>query len=269
MSESDTHGDRPVAMVTGASAGLGAVFARRLAERGYDLILVARRKDRLERLAAELAEWGAAAEVLPADLTREADLARVAERIENGPPLALLVNNAGFGATSLFHESDFPAQDAMARLHVLAPVHLTHTALPGMISRGHGGVINVSSVAAFLQGAGGVMYCATKAFLHSFTLGLATELNATGVRVQVLCPGFTYTEFHDVMGMERSLVPRFGWLRAEYVVDRSLRDWDRGKVVSIPSLRYRLLAGLFRFLPQGVIDHFGRKRRRHTAPPVV
>ncbi|MBN1942472.1 MAG: SDR family oxidoreductase [Phycisphaerae bacterium] len=252
--------NRPIALVTGASAGLGAQFARALARRGHDLILVARRRERLEALAAELATDGAAAEVLPADLTNDADLLRVEERIRRCENLAMLVNNAGFGLDVLFHESDLAGQSAMARLHVLAPTHLTHAALPGMVRRGRGAVINVSSVAAWLQGASGVMYCATKAFLNSFTLSLAVELAGTGVRVQALCPGFTYTEFHDVLGMDRDLVPKFWWLRADYVVEQSLRGLRRGKVVCIPSLRYKLLAAVFRAMPQWLMSHIGQKR---------
>ncbi|MBN1555512.1 MAG: SDR family oxidoreductase [Phycisphaerae bacterium] len=259
MTESSNN-QRPVALVTGASAGLGSVFARTLAKQGYDLILVARRAERLEALAAELAELGAAGEVCPADLTKDADLARVEEKIRNCDRLTMLVNNAGFGLDKLFHESDLAGQSAMARLHVLAPTHLTHAALPGMVSRGSGAVINVSSVAAWLQGAGGVMYCATKAFLNSFTLSLAVELDGLGVRVQALCPGFTYTEFHDVLGMDRKLVPKFWWLDAQYVVDQSLRDLKRGKVISIPSARYKLLAGVFRAMPQWLMNRMGKKR---------
>lgn len=260
MAEPNRQSERPVALVTGASAGLGAAFARALGRRGYDLILVARRRERLEALAEELAKAGATAEVWPADLTDAAALAGVEERIRRHDRLAMLVNNAGFGLDGLFHESDLSGPDAMVRLHVLAPVRLTHAALPGMTARGRGAVIQVSSVAAWLQGAGGAMYCATKAFLNSFTLSLAIELAGTGVRVQTLCPGFTYTEFHDVLGMDRRLVPKFWWLRAEYVAEQSLRDLDRGKVVSIPSLRYKLLAAVFRVMPQWVINRVGRMR---------
>jgi short-subunit dehydrogenase len=260
MTMPSSNNERPMALITGASAGLGVAFARALAKRGYDLILVARRKDRLELLAAELANLGTAAEVLPADLTNEADLSHVEERIRGCERLRMLVNNAGFGLDKLFHESDLADQSAMARLHVLAPTHLTHAALPGMVARGRGAVINVSSVAAYLQGASGVMYCATKAFLNSFTLSLAVELSGTGVQVQALCPGFTYTEFHDVLGMDRRLVPKFWWLRADYVVEQSLRDLKRSKGISIPSLRYKLLAAAFRATPQWLMNRMGKKR---------
>jgi len=260
MIESTENNKRPIALVTGASAGLGLAFARALAQRGYDLILVARRAKRLEAIAAELSALGAAAEVLPADLTNDDDLARVVDRIRSCDRLALLVNNAGFGLGAWYHKSALASQSAMARLHVLAPTHLTHAALRGMVARGRGAVINVSSVAAYLRGTGGVMYSATKAFLKYFTLGLAAELTGTGVRVQALCPGFTYTEFHDVMGMDRALVPKFLWLRADYVVEQSLRDLDRGRVISIPSMRYKLVVGLLRITPQWLMNRMSRQR---------
>jgi uncharacterized protein len=231
-----------------------------MARRGHDLILVARRAERLEAIAAEAASLGAAAEVVPADLASDTDLARVADRIRRCDRLAMLVNNAGFGVDALYHQSQLGPQCAMAKLHVLAPAYLTHAALPGMVARGRGAVINVSSVAAYLRGAAGAMYGATKAFLNSFTLSLAGELAGTGVRVQALCPGFTYTEFHDVMGMDRTVVPKFLWLQADYVVAQSLRDLERGRVISIPSWRYKVVAGLLSIAPQRLISRMSRRR---------
>jgi hypothetical protein len=253
------HNGRPVALVTGASAGLGLAFVHALARRGYDLILVARRAQRLEAIATEVAALGAAAEVLRADLTNDDDLARVAERIRSCERLAMLVNNAGFGLDALYYESELAGQIAMARLHVLAPTHLTHAALAGMVARGRGAVINVSSVAAYLRGAASVMYCATKAFLNSFSVSLAAELTGTGVRVQALCPGFTYTEFHDVMGMDRKLIPKFLWLRADYVVAQSLRDLAHGRVISIPSWRYKLVVAMLRVTPRWLMNRLTTK----------
>ena len=155
---------RPAALVTGASAGLGEIFARQLAERGCDLILVARRRERLEALRARIeSDHGVAAQVLVADLTRDRDVHRAAERIRRCGNLRYLVNNAGFGTVPLFAESDLASQDAMARVHVLAVAHLTHAALEGMLARGKGYIINVASMAAFFQSPTAIMYCATKA----------------------------------------------------------------------------------------------------------
>ena len=210
---------RPLAFVTGASSGIGATFARQLAAEGYDLVLVARRAERLAELAAELrAQHGAAAETLSADLERDEDVARVAGRLAAAENLALLVNNAGFGTKGYFWQTDGARQEAMHRLHVLATVRLTRAALPGMVARGKGGVINVSSVAGFIQSASNVSYCATKAWMNAFTEGLWMELRKSGspVTVQSLCPGYTYTEFHDVMQTKRGEFGDAWWMPADF-----------------------------------------------------
>ena len=243
---------RGVALITGASSGIGAVFARQLAARGYDLILVARRADRLERLAEELkAARGLCVEAIPADLTVAEDLAAVERRILAEQNLALLVNNAGFGARGRFFEVDVEGHDHMHRLHILATMRLTHAALQGMVARDRGGVISVSSVAAFTPAPGNVSYHATKAWINHFTEALALELAAAGshVRVQALCPGFTYTEFHDVMGVDRNVIPRAMWMQAEAVVAASLRGLERGKLIVVPGLRYRLLVTFMALIP--------------------
>jgi hypothetical protein len=239
---------RPTALVTGASSGLGEVFARTLARRGYDLLLVARREDRLAALAHELLEqYGAGAEVFVADLADPRDVARLEQHIPRIDALEMLVNNAGFGTAGRFAEVDVAGQADMIQVHVTAPVRLTRAALPGMVARGTGAVINVASVAGFLTSGGSVTYCATKAYLISFSQSLDAELRATGVRIQALCPGFTYTEFHDTPEMQhfhRSDIPRFLWLSAQYVVDTSLRALKNKTPVCIPSWRYRLIVAL-------------------------
>ena len=239
----------PLALVTGASSGIGAEFARRLSAKGYRLVLVARRKDRLERLAAEMP---GGAEVLVADLAHDADLRRVEEKVAAEPRLEILVNNAGFGTLGMFFDTGLEDQDRMHRLHITATLRLSHRALPGMIARRKGGIINVSSVAAFLHNPCNVSYGATKAWINSFTEGLYVELKAIGspVRVQALCPGFTYTEFHDTLGVDRNLIPRSLWMPAGEVVEASLRALDRGRLIVIPGWRYRLFAGAQRWLPQ-------------------
>jgi uncharacterized protein len=259
---------RPLALITGASSGIGAAFARRLAAAGYDLVLVARRRGRLEGMSEALGrEHGARAEILAADLTGEADLARVEERIAAAGSLEVLVNNAGFGTRGRFAETDVVSQDRMHRLHVLAAVRLTHAALPGMIARRKGSVINVSSVAAFAPNPGNVSYCATKAWMNSFTEGLYLELRSAGspVRVQALCPGYTVTEFHAAMGAGWDHVPAGWWMSAEDVVDASLRGLARGKLVVVPGLRYKSYAFVTRLLPRfllhTLIVRFGRRFR--------
>ncbi len=240
---------RATALVTGASSGIGAAFARELAVRGYDLILVARRRDRLEELAKELKN--VRVEVLTADLTVEAELAAVEHRLSTADNLDLLVNNAGFGTRGRFSESDLEDHDRMHRLHILATMRLTHAALQGMVPRDRGGVINVSSVAAFTATPGNVSYHATKAWINHFTEAVAMELAAAGshVRVQALCPGFTYTEFHDVMGVDRKVIPRGWWMQAEKIAAASLKGLERGKLIVVPGLRYRLLVVFMALIP--------------------
>jgi short-subunit dehydrogenase len=272
--------ERPLAVVTGASSGIGASFARKLAARGYDLLLVARRKDRLQSIASELAEsYGITAEAMPADLARDDDLGRVAEKIRAAPHLALLVNNAGFGSLQYFFEADIRGQDQMHRVHVLATMRLTHAALANLVPRGASlagkacGVINVSSIAAFGQSPTNVSYCATKAWINSFTEGLALELAAleSPVKVQALCPGFTLSEFHDTLGMYRGLIPKSLWMTADFVVDASLRGFDRGRLIVIPGWRYQLFAGMMKVVPAGLkrrtsIAAVRRYRRRKERP---
>lgn len=251
----DEHALRPVALITGASSGIGAAFARKLAQRGYDLLLVARREDRLAALAAELrAASGAAAEVLPADLVEDTELKQVEERLAGEPRLELLVNNAGFGTLGLFHQTDRDGQDRMHRLHVTATMRLARAALPGMVARRKGAIVNVSSVAAFGQSPQNVSYCATKCWMNSFTEGLAIELASIGspVRVQALCPGYTLSEFHDVARMDRKRIPAGLWMRDDFVVEESLRGLERGKLYVVPGWKYRLAVLLLRALPRFV-----------------
>lgn len=241
---------RPLALVTGASSGIGAVFAKKLAARGYRLILVARRRDRLEAIAAELG----GAEVIAADLAEDGGLKLVEERILGAPDLELLVNNAGFGSMGRFFEIPVDSQDRMHRLHVIATVRLTHAALLGMVERGKGGVINVSSVAGFGQNPGSVSYNATKAWMNSFTDGLDMELKTarSPVRVQALCPGFTTTEFQDVIGMERGRIPARLWMRAEDVVNQSLAGLEAGKLFIIPGLFYKIVRRIMGWTPRSL-----------------
>jgi len=243
---------RTTVAITGASSGIGAVFARKLAAE-HDLLLIARRKERLEALAAELtAAYRTNVEILPADLVQESDLKTVASRIGNEPRLALLINNAGFGAKGLFWETELAPQEQMHRLHVMATVRLTHAALRNMTARDFGGIINVASVSAFVRSPGSVSYGATKSWMTVFTEGLYLELKSvrSHIVVQALCPGFTYSEFHDTMAVDRSQLagPRF-WLSAEEVVDASLDGLRRRKLFVIPGWRYRLLTVLLSKIP--------------------
>lgn len=246
---------RPLALITGASSGIGATFARKLAARGCDLVLVARRRDRLEETARAIeAAHAVRAEVLPADLTREADLQAVEQRIAAAPNLEYLVNDAGFGTKGYFFAAPLDGQDQMHRLHVMAPMRLTHAALAGMVARKRGNIVNVASVSGFGQTPGSVSYSATKTWMTSFTEGLYIELKSAGspVRVQSLCPGFTLSEFHDTMHFDRSGIPAGMWMQADDVVETSLRALDRDQVLVVPGWRYRLLVLVMQTLPRSL-----------------
>jgi len=247
-----------LAVITGASSGLGVVFARKLAARGYDLLLIARREGRLKSIAREIGEqYHVRAEVLAADLTDDAGLAAAAQRIREAADLGLLVNNAGFGTLGYFFEADPDGQQQMHRLHVVATMRLSHAALANLVPRATAGtgIINVSSVAAFGVSPQNVSYCATKTWMNRFTEGLAIELGAKSspVNVQALCPGFTLTEFHDTMGMERSVIPASLWMPADFVVEESLRGFDRRAVFVIPGWRYKLLVWVMRLVPSSLM----------------
>ena len=244
MSQIDTgaiiHGARaPLrrALVTGASSGIGAAFATLLARDGSDLVIVARRRDRLEALAEELrAEYGVGVEVLVADLAERENLRTIERLLANERELDLLVNNAGFAAYMPFTQLDPDLAETQIRLQVVAPVRLTRAALPGMISRGRGAIINAASTLGFAGPPERATYSATKAFLITFTERLSAELGGTGVQVQVLCPALTRTEFHGLWHVDMSRVPPDRFMSSEAVVDASLAGLRLGEVVCIPGL---------------------------------
>ncbi|MBW3642749.1 MAG: SDR family oxidoreductase [Actinobacteria bacterium] len=241
------------AMVTGASSGIGEVYARRLAGRGADVVLVARRGDRLQALAEDLERGGVRAEVLVADLTDEAGLAQVVARlVAPEAPVDLLVNNAGFGTTGAFAQLPVERELAMIELNVSALVRLTHAAL-GAMENGGGAIVNVSSLAAFQPLARSATYAATKAFVLSFTQSLADEVRGSGIHLQVLCPGLTRSEFHTVNDFDVSRLPDLVWQSAEQVVDVSLAALDRPRVVVVPGLVNRLAASASALAPNRLV----------------
>ncbi|RLV54699.1 SDR family NAD(P)-dependent oxidoreductase [Aeromicrobium phragmitis] len=248
------------ALVTGPTAGIGNSFARLLASQGTDLVLVARDEQRLEQLAQQLREQhGVDAEVLRADLTDDADLARVANRItDNARPVDLLVNNAGASIAGWFGTTAIADEDRQLDLLVRAPMHLMDAALKAMSGRGHGAIINVASVAAFTpRGA----YSAHKSWLVNLSLWAHLQYSEAGIVVQALCPGFTRTEFHQRMDADISDIPRWMWLKSDKVAKASLKDLGKGKPLSIPSLRYKVLATLARHLPIGLVAKVAKRGR--------
>jgi short-subunit dehydrogenase len=238
---------RPIALVTGASAGIGTQFAQQLSSAGYDLVLVARDRERLEKLAAELPTE---VEVLAADLTDAAGLAAVEARCaEPARPLSLLVNNAGFGTAGSFTELDIDGEEREIRLNVLALVRLCHAALGPMVKDKQGGVINVSSLASFQPGPYNATYAATKAFVTSFSHALHEEVKGDGVTVTVCCPGFTRTEFQERAGLRSDGGPDFLWQNPDVVAAAALRDHTRRAAVSIHGMHNRVAAFLSSTLP--------------------
>jgi short-subunit dehydrogenase len=260
------HGQSRTALITGASSGIGAAFARQLAAEGYHLILVARRQERLAALADELqGQHCTIAEVLVADLASSTDVKRVEQRIAELEDLELLVNNAGFGASGHFAQVDLTRQLDMIHVHIIASVCLTRAALPKMVARCRGAIINVSSVAGFVPMPGSATYSATKAYLNFFSEALQAELKGSGVRVQALCPGFTHTGFHDTTdheGFDKSQVPAPLWMSAEEVVRQSLTALGRNQVIYVPGLKNRLLATVARYTPLALLRAWRKRARK-------
>lgn len=249
------------ALVTGATAGIGREFAEQLAARGTDLVVVARDRERLQQVADQLRDrHGVRVEVLPADLARPEERLRVETRLRDRERVVdLLVNNAGFGLKGRFLDNDVEQEQAMIDVMVTAVMRLTHAALGGMVERGHGGVVNVSSVAAFLPRG---TYSAAKAWVNGFGEWAAHEYRPSGVTVTTLCPGFTRTEFHARMEVGRDSAPGFLWLDASRLVRRALADHAAGRVFSVPGPHYRAVVAFSRLVPTGVLQRFQSLGRR-------
>jgi len=240
------------AMVTGASEGIGRAFAQRLARDQMELSIVARSQDRLDALAAELRESrGVAVEVRTVDLSEADEVGALCRSLAERPP-DLLVNNAGFGTVGRFAELDPAGEEREILLNVLALSRLTRAALPGMVARGHGAIVNVSSLASLAPSPYSATYGATKAFVTSFSEALYEELRGSGVKIQALLPGFTRTEFQERAGVDASAVPAFAWMESGDVVDASLEALERDEPVCIPGVANRLLSRAQRLVPRNL-----------------
>jgi len=243
------------ALVTGATAGIGYAFCRELAERGHDLVIVARNRARLENVSDELrAKYSISVEILAADLSERAQLERVAIRLaDRDRPIDLLVNNAGFSMGRSFLAGDLADEEAMLDVLCRAVLVLSHAGALSMKDRGRGAIINVSSVAGFAPMG---TYAAAKSWCTAFTETLAHELAGSGVSATALCPGFTHTELHERANLDMSRLPSAMWLEADRLVRDCLDDVRTGKVISVPGAKYKVLAGVAQLAPRALVRAF-------------
>ena len=252
------------ALITGATAGIGASYANLLAKEGFDLILVARDLPRLNKVAKELSKrFGVKTQCIKADLTKPFQLARVEKRVaDSKKPIDILVNNAGFGIKDSFTVSNLDKEQELLDVLVTAPMRLTHAVLPVMIKRNTGIIVNVSSVASFIAGG---TYSAAKSYLTVFSESLHTELRGTNVKISALCPGFTRTEFHARGRMKMTALPKFMWLDSDKLVSKSWKHANANRAISIPGWQYKILSAIARNAPRPIVRKVGmnvRKKQR-------
>ena len=251
-----------IALVTGATAGIGAEFCRQLAARGHDLVLVARDRARLDSFAAELTTaHGVTVEVLPADLLDREQLAVVERRLaDTDRPVDVLLNNAGYGLSGWFEQNSLQQETDLLEILAVVPMRLTHVALQQMLPRRSGTVINIASVAGFTPRGS---YGAAKAWVISFSRWANLRYKPMGVTVTAVAPGFVRTEFHERMGTAREdMAPNWMWLDAEPFVRAALKDVDRGVGVSVPTVRYKAIVGLVRWVPTRLAAAYGHRGRK-------
>jgi short-subunit dehydrogenase len=249
------------ALVTGATSGIGAAYAKLLAKEKYDLVLVARDLPRLNAYAKELSKtYKIKVETLQADLTKPAQLSKVEKRLSSkAKPIEVLINNAGFGIKQSFADSEIKKEQELLDVLVTAPMRLTHAVLPQMLKRDSGVIVNVSSVASWIAGG---TYSAAKSYLTVFSEYLNTELKRTNIKVSALCPGFTRTEFHQRGKMRMTGLPNFMWLSSDQVVAKSWKYAKAGKVICIPGWQYLILTTIARIAPRPIIRNAGINVRR-------
>jgi uncharacterized protein len=249
------------ALITGATAGIGAAFARLLAKQGYDLVIVARDEERLESTAAQLRnEHKVGVEVLPADLSGDSGREAVAAYVASNE-VDLLVNNAGLSLNTPFLRSTAEKEELLLAVNVHAVMRLTLAALPGMVQRRRGAVINVSSVSGFGAAMPGSTYPASKAWVTNFSESIGLSVAKFGVRVMALCPGYVRTEFHQRAGIDMSKIPEWLWCDADDVVATAMRDLKRGRLVCVPGTTYKFVTFGMRHLPRGLMRRVSRDTR--------
>ena len=253
-----------IALITGASSGIGLAYAKLLAREGFDLVLVARDLPRLNKVAKELSKrFGVKTQCIKADLTKPSHLATVEKRVaDSKKPIDVLVNNAGFGIKDSSTVSNLDKEQELLDVLVTAPMRLTHAVLPVMVKRNTGIIVNVSSVASFIAGG---TYSAAKSYLTVFSESLHTELRGTNVKISALCPGFTRTEFHARGRMKMTALPKFMWLDSDKLVSKSWKYAKANRVICIPGWQYKILSAIARNAPRPIVRKVGmnvRKKQR-------
>ena len=261
------------AIITGATSGIGASYASRLAKEGYDLMLTGRRKERLIRLKDKLERsYGVNVKIFIADLTDSKQLDHFILTIRQMKHVKMLINNAGYGCSDRFFDSMYTDQQKMLQLHIVATTKLIHEVAPIIVKNGGGSIINVSSLAAFLPSGQSYFYCSTKAFLVSFSECLHCDLIHSGVKVQALCPGYTETEFHKKTGKSKYVTwmqNRVFWNTPDEVVNYSMKGLSKQKVICIPGLMNRIIYVLTRITPKWIYYRFSTKKKQHSDVPIL
>lgn len=241
------------AVITGATSGIGAAYASKFAQLGYDLIITGRRKEKIEGVAKQIQqEYNVNVEIILAELSEMQDIKKVIDFIKE-KEIEVLVNNAGFGVKSLYQVSELSVMEQLVKVNVFAPMELIHAILPGMVKRDRGTIINISSESVYMIIPQNAIYSGAKAFLKSFTEGLHMDLMDTGVKVMAVCPGLTHNDLHEKMGMDKSRQINRGqikWMSPEDVGDISLKDLKKGKVICIPGNHTKILTHLLNIMPR-------------------
>ena len=244
--------ENKITLITGATSGIGAAYAKEFARQGYDLILTGRRRELIERNAQNIRDtYGVKVHILIAELSKQDEVDKVIDDIKD-KKIEVLVNNAGFGITGYYQDTDISSVCNLAQVNVLTPMKLIHQVLPGMIKRKKGTIINISSEGIYMIVPGNAAYSGVKAFLKTFTEGLYMDLYGTGVRAMTVCPGLTHTDFHQKLGLEPSRQISKGmiqWMSPDTIVAESLKDLEKGRVVSLPGTHTKLLTCVFRLMP--------------------
>ncbi len=249
--------NRKLAVITGASSGIGKSFAYKFAELGYDLLLIARREELLKMVCDDLkTKYAVNAEYLLAELSNDSDVSKIVYQIQNSENLDVLINNAGYGLHENFSNTAIDHNVDMVKVHDLATLRLTHAAVQIMKKNRQGSVINVSSVASFLISPGNAMYCATKAFITSFSESLSMELKKDNIKVLALCPGFTHTDFHEKIGYDKNDPVFKTFMTSTKVVEIALKDMNKGKVISIPGFKYKFARSAAALIPRKLFYWF-------------